>query len=270
MADPIDAPKAGDDASAKLARYNANRRKKRAENPEATRERDRIRHARDREKRNAATRGNYKQNKDRYNESRRNVRLENLDDVRKAARDSYPDRRDKALAYLRKWQEENREDMRRKAREKRALAPEAARLANKANYAKHRAARIAYMQEWRKQNPTHEADRRRVDTQFHLAKTLRSRLNSVIRRKRIEKFASAIELCGCNTADLKVHIEAQFEPGMSWSNHSPTGWHIDHKRPLCTFDLTDLEQQRAAFHFSNLRPLWAIDNMTRPRKEWAA
>ena len=46
---------------------------------------------------------------------------------------------------------------------------------------------------------------------------------------------------------------------MSWDNRNQ--WHVDHIKPLCAFDLTDPEEQAAAFHYSNLQPLWALDNM---------
>ena len=55
------------------------------------------------------------------------------------------------------------------------------------------------------------------------------------------------------------HIEKQFKPGMSWAKMSEI--HIDHIKPCVSFDLTDPEQQRKCFHFSNLQPLWAIDNL---------
>jgi hypothetical protein len=47
---------------------------------------------------------------------------------------------------------------------------------------------------------------------------------------------------------------------MSWENYGRKGWHIDHIRPLSSFDLTDAEQRRIAFHHTNLQPLWASDN----------
>lgn len=69
---------------------------------------------------------------------------------------------------------------------------------------------------------------------------------------------------GCSSAELRAHIEAQFLPGMGWHNRHL--WHVDHIRPLASFDLTDAEQRRAANHYTNLRPLWAEDNLAKGAK----
>jgi hypothetical protein len=74
------------------------------------------------------------------------------------------------------------------------------------------------------------------------------------------KSARVKELLGCTVDQLRAHLEAQFKPGMTWANHSFIGWHLDHIRPLASFNLADPEQQKRAFHFSNLQPLWAKDN----------
>ena len=47
---------------------------------------------------------------------------------------------------------------------------------------------------------------------------------------------------------------------MSWDNWNLAGWHIDHIRPLASFDLTDPVQLKQAAHYTNLQPLWAHDN----------
>jgi HNH endonuclease. len=53
---------------------------------------------------------------------------------------------------------------------------------------------------------------------------------------------------------------------MSWDNYGRDGWHIDHIRPCASFDLTDPEQQRQCFHYTNLQPLWAADNIRKGAK----
>jgi hypothetical protein len=50
---------------------------------------------------------------------------------------------------------------------------------------------------------------------------------------------------------------------MSWDNHGKHGWHIDHIRPCASFDFSDPEQQQQCFHYSNLQPLWAGDNLSK-------
>lgn len=79
--------------------------------------------------------------------------------------------------------------------------------------------------------------------------------------KGLLKTARTMQFIGCDRDTLRAHIEAQFQPGMSWLNYGRAGWHLDHKRPCASFDLSDPEQQRACFHYTNLQPLWAIDNL---------
>lgn len=100
--------------------------------------------------------------------------------------------------------------------------------------------------------------------------TLRNRFYKVIvRMKKGEKLCSWRDLIGCTVLQAKEHIERQFLEGMNWSNHGngEGKWNIDHIKPLCQFDLTNLKQQAIAFHYTNLRPLWFEDNMKRDRKQ---
>lgn len=75
------------------------------------------------------------------------------------------------------------------------------------------------------------------------------------------KSTRTMELIGCSMDFVLVHLESQFKPGMTWQNHGIFGWHVDHIIPCASFDLTNPEQQRKCFHYSNLQPLWAVDNL---------
>lgn len=73
------------------------------------------------------------------------------------------------------------------------------------------------------------------------------------------------ELIGCNRDFLVKWIEKQFKRGMSWGNYG-TAWHIDHIQPCAAFRLEDKAEAKKCFHYSNLRPLWAKDNMDKGDK----
>lgn len=102
-------------------------------------------------------------------------------------------------------------------------------------------------------------ERYRTDPQFRMAVVLRKRIVMALKTRGISKSKSLRELLGCAISDLKAHLEKQFKPGMSWSNHGD--WHIDHIKPCAAFDLTHVAEQKACFHYSNLQPLWADENM---------
>ena len=80
------------------------------------------------------------------------------------------------------------------------------------------------------------------------------------------KSGSAVKDLGCSIEYLKAYLEGQFEPGMTWDNWGRRGWHIDHIRPLASFDLTDPEQFKQAVHYTNLQPLWAKDNLKKGKR----
>lgn len=117
--------------------------------------------------------------------------------------------------------------------------------------------------EWRKINSGYQnnytKNRKGNDINFKLTVSLRTRLNSAIRGN--YKSGSAVNDLGCSIEELKAHLENRFQEGMSWNNWSKDGWHIDHIRPLASFDLTDKEELKKACHYTNLQPLWAEDNL---------
>lgn len=105
-------------------------------------------------------------------------------------------------------------------------------------------------------------NRRNSDINFKITSNLRIRLWKVL--KGINKSKRTLELLGCSIEFLKIHLEKQFTKGMNWNNYGL--WHIDHKLPCISFDLSDSGQQKECFNYINLQPLWAIDNLIKGSK----
>lgn len=73
-------------------------------------------------------------------------------------------------------------------------------------------------------------------------------------------------LVGYSVEDLRRHIEKQFLPGMSWDNRSD--WHLDHILPISSFKFSTAHDPEfmAAWAMTNLRPLWARENVRKNAK----
>lgn len=106
----------------------------------------------------------------------------------------------------------------------------------------------------------HMTKKRRTDVLFALKCVVRERILCAVSRQGSRKSSRTIDLIGCTVAELARHLESKFLPGMTWENRGANGWHIDHIIPIAKFDLSDPQQQAAAFHYTNLQPLWAEDN----------
>ena len=104
-----------------------------------------------------------------------------------------------------------------------------------------------------------------ADPQRNLAKAIRRRLYMAYKSK--SKTGKTLEYLGCSWAELKLHLETQFQPGMTWENHGVNGWHIDHIIPLCAVDLENEEEVKKVCHYKNLRPLWARENIAKIQQD---
>jgi len=101
----------------------------------------------------------------------------------------------------------------------------------------------------------------------HISKALRARHRMAMRAQGLPaKNCRTREtmLFGCNTKDVATYIESLWSQGMTWKNYGRVRqtktWEIDHIVPLCKFDLSQEDQRRRAFHYTNLRPLWGHIN----------
>jgi len=102
--------------------------------------------------------------------------------------------------------------------------------------------------------------RRKIDINFRLRCLLSGRIRSAVRMQGTNKSKRTMELLGCSIDEFRQHLERQFDKRMTWENYGRYGWHIDHTKPCAVFNLVDPQQQKECFHYSNLQPLWHVDN----------
>ena len=104
----------------------------------------------------------------------------------------------------------------------------------------------------------------KTNINYYLQNLLRLRILKVLKRQSLKKVERTHNLLGITIPKARQCLEFQFKPGMTWRNHGE--WHIDHIKPLSSFDLTNSEEQKKAFHYTNLQPLWAGENMKKHTK----
>ena len=104
----------------------------------------------------------------------------------------------------------------------------------------------------------------KTDPNFKLTMQLRHRIYLALKVKGISKSKRTMKLLGCTVEELWKHLESKFQPGMTKENYGK--WHVDHIKPCASFDLTDPKQQFICFHYTNLQPLWAKDNIRKGAK----
>jgi hypothetical protein len=106
-----------------------------------------------------------------------------------------------------------------------------------------------------------------TDENYRLENLIRCRLRCILRHN--SKKGKAIQDLGCSVDKLREYLENQFLPGMTWDNRGchKGEWGIDHIIPIESVDLSDKEQYLSICHYTNLRPMWHVDNITRRYKE---
>lgn len=205
------------------------------------------------------------------------------------------ERRRKNTEYKRIWRSKNKEKVRetnrrfmdkdraswnartreyRKNNTEKLRAQDAARFPDKykrmksdeSKWREISAKRTEYMRIWRDRNREklrlYAKQRSKIENNaWHIR--LHNRIKQALFKcKLARKSSKTIDLIGCSVESLRDYIQSKFTEGMTWDNygHGKDKWCIDHIIPCSSFDLTDPENQKKCFHFSNLQPLWFVEN----------
>jgi hypothetical protein len=120
------------------------------------------------------------------------------------------------------------------------------------------------VREWQR---NYNKKRRDSDPLFKLTSNIRSRLRDYLKNKGIRKNknSSMFDIVGCSPQELRNHLESLWVEGMSWDNYGFSGWHVDHKTPLSSA-LDDIDEILKLNHYTNLQPLWGVDNLKKGKK----
>ena len=203
------------------------------------------------------------ENRERVKETSAKWRAENKERVKETSTKWFAKNKERHKESTAKWRAKNKERRKENHAKWYAENKERKKEANAKWRAKNKERRKETNAKWRAENRekiTKQAKQRYYsDINFRLVNVLRARIRMAI--KNGYKSAKTIELLGCSIEEVKSHLESQFTEGMTWDNHGE--WHIDHIIPCASFDLTDPEQQKKCFHYTNLQPLWASENMSK-------
>lgn len=113
-----------------------------------------------------------------------------------------------------------------------------------------------------KKSVEYNCNRYRVDHFFCLKQKVRNIISKAVKNKNYKKATRTHEILGCSFDELKIHFERQFTKGMTWDNRSE--WHIDHIIPISSAKTE--EDVIRLNHYTNLRPLWAKENLSKSDK----
>lgn len=95
---------------------------------------------------------------------------------------------------------------------------------------------------------------------FKLIRIMHNQLLKGLKYHNLTKKNRTFVLLGYSAQDLKIHLEKQFTPEMSWSNYG-SYWHIDHKIPKSFAQ--NKKELIELFQLDNLQPLEAKANVSK-------
>ncbi|KTG25385.1 hypothetical protein AWR38_01035 [Idiomarina sp. WRN-38] len=219
-----------------------------------------------------ASRKWYRNNKERASEYTKKRRAENPEKFREWRRSWYERKSEHAKEYAQEWRRNNPGQCYKKKQEWIER--------NKDRY-------LAWRRNWWHQNSDRlnaERNRARSSDNGRYAEYQRDWYSRAKHREEVKikkawrgvlwhflqlakqgKDGATHELLGYTPDDLRAHIERQFTKGMSWENHGE--WHIDHIIPLAEHVKNGVTDPAVANCLTNLRPIWAKDNLRKKAKK---
>jgi len=141
---------------------------------------------------------------------------------------------------------------------------------NKVNYSKHKVSwnkrSTAYRKtaKWKEYKKNYMNKRYKDSKEFRILTRLRNRTREAVRKYHSKKKKTTIDYLGCSIEQLCSYLESLFYDDMCWDNVAK--WDIDHKVPCSSFDLSKESDRQKCFHYTNLQPMWRLENIKKSNK----
>lgn len=168
---------------------------------------------------------------------------------------------DRIKTYEKEYRERNKDIIRHKSKIYKSINKEKHAQYNK-EYKETHKKRIT------QQRLIYVRNRLKTDPNYLLEHRLRSRIRSALKLN--TKSKPTKELLGCTIDELKLHLQVTaINNGyldFDINNYSGKKYHIDHIIPCASFDLSDPEQQKICFHYTNMQILTSHENLVKKDK----
>lgn len=229
---------------------------KRLNNPDLSKEKDRVYRENNQEKLKEYNNNYFKNNSDKISEYHKEYLKTNSEKLKENAK----------IYYL-----NNIEQYKLNSKNFRKLNPEKRIIYNKTYRDNHLEIARENEKKWRKENPNYQANyvrnRCAVDNLFKLRRNISSSISESLKTYNYTKKSRTNLILGCSFEELKKHLESRFEDWMNWENYGNwngipselnTAWDIDHIIPLASAKTE--ERLLELNHYTNLQPLCSYTN----------
>lgn len=215
---------------------------------------------------NANSKEYHQQNKEHIALQQKQYYESNKEDILEKQKLYYEENKEKITEYSKNWYNENKEQIlnnhkiyrdKNKEKSKQYYLENKEHLSeyNKKYYEDNKSTIIKKVVEY-------ERNKLKTDFIFKLIKNIRTSFKEWLNGFKKDK--RTFEYVNCTKDELVSHLESLFLEGMTWENYGE--WHIDHIKPLSSFDPTKEEDMHEAWSKENLQPLWAKDNIKKGNK----
>lgn len=179
---------------------------------------------------------------------------------------------DEIKEYQVKYYENNKDKLIEQSIEWKRKNPEAGRIAGR-KYAEKNGDKIkVYRLETRRStieyNKIWIKDKRENDINFYITEKLRHHLGRGLKNYFNKKEQKTVEYLGCTIEELLLYWESIYgiKLTLDMMGRGKGKWSIDHIKPIDSFDLSNEENIKICFHYTNLQPMLFEENCSKRNK----